>query len=248
MKIGLIDSGIGGFSILQAAQTALPYNQYVYLADQANFPYSERSTSELSDLARQHVRVLTNQYNCKIIILACNTLSVAALAAIRKEVALLPCIGTVPPVKVAADCLPVHANALVLASEHTAQSEYLQNLLAQYPHCNWTVVGSTALVQAIEVHDQITTLAILTAIRDTYLTTTFAGIVLGCTHFPLAHKQISATWSNAQLFSPSEGVVRQLSKLTPTDMKHRQPLEPIFLTTPSYLPAPALARRYYAIL
>jgi len=169
MIIGLIDSGVGGFSILRAAQKALPQHGYVYLADQENFPYSKKSEDELA-------------------------------------------------------------------------------VLAKYPGPNWTVVGSTKLVNAIEKNDQTSVLRTLKQIHNQHEKTLFAGIVLGCTHFPLASEKIQAFWPNARLFSPSIGVVKQLSKLLPEAKLREQSNDPIFLTTPNYTHSTMLADRYQTII
>jgi len=72
-------------SILRALEKELPQNQYVYLADSANFPYSEKSSQDLQKAATQHAKELINNYDCNIIVLACNTLSVVALAYLRDQ-------------------------------------------------------------------------------------------------------------------------------------------------------------------
>lgn len=213
MTIGLIDSGIGGYSILHLAQKMLPQHEYVYLADKEHFPYSERSEENLIALAKMHVRTLIENNNCKIIILACNTLSVAALSAVRESFPDTKFVGTVPPVKVAAESLGSDANILVLATQRTAGSQYLRQLLETASGPNWEVVGSTDLVKAIEAKDAVETKNVLAAIKTTHSEQKYSGIVLGCTHFPLASDEIQKTWPNAKLFSPSEGVIKQLKKL-----------------------------------
>ncbi|NCN82679.1 MAG: glutamate racemase [Candidatus Pacebacteria bacterium] len=248
MIIGLIDSGIGGFSILRATQKALPHHMYVYLADQANFPYSQRSTKNLIELAKEHARVLIEKHNCSLIVLACNTLSVAALAAVRTAFPDTRFIGTVPPVNVAAKSLGNDANILVLSSERTAKSEYLQQLLENLSGPNWEILGSTDLVEAIEAGDAAKVKQVLTAIRDSYPKITFSGIVLGCTHFPLVANEMQETWPDAELFSPSDGVVKQLKQISPVEPTEQLSSTPLFLTTPDYSSSLQLEKRYHATL
>ena len=243
MIIGLIDSGVGGFSILQAAQNQLPQHNYVYLADQANFPYSQRSTENLIELTKKHARMLIEKYNCSVIVLACNTLSVAALAAARSAFPEIMFVGTVPPIKVAAETL-LDGNILVLASEQTARSEYLRQLLENFPGPNWEVLGSTELVKAIEADNTTQIKSVLSGIRAVYQKIKFSGIVLGCTHFPLVAAEIQAIWPNAKLFSPSHGVVKQLELILSREHSAQPSVQPLFLATPNYSSSPAFAERY----
>ncbi|MDA1079079.1 MAG: glutamate racemase [bacterium] len=217
MKIGLIDSGIGGHTILHAAKEKLPEHEYIYFADTEHFPYSRRSTENLIELAKEHTHALIEKQGCEIIVLACNTLSVAALAAVREAFPDTKFVGTVPPVAPATHLLGAGQSILVLATERTAKSQYLQHLLQPYPDQDWVVVGSTDLVEAIEAEDSEKIASILADIKASQANKQFSGIVLGCTHFPLAAKQIQNNWPEAVLFSPSDGVVKQLSKLLTLD-------------------------------
>ena len=74
--IGVYDSGVGGLSVLRAIRMALPHEDLLYLGDQANVPYGERSLEELRELARAVTRFMLAQ-GAKLIVIACNTASAA---------------------------------------------------------------------------------------------------------------------------------------------------------------------------
>ena len=75
--IGIYDSGVGGLSVLRAIRAALPHEDLLYLGDQANVPYGERTLEELRELARGVTRFMLAQ-GVKLIVIACNTASAAA--------------------------------------------------------------------------------------------------------------------------------------------------------------------------
>ncbi len=216
MNIGLIDSGIGGLSILRALENKLPQNQYVYLADSANFPYSEKSSQDLQKAATQHVEELIDKHNCEIIVLACNTLSVVALAYLRSQFPAVPFVGTVPPVKAASEELEPGNTILVLATKRTAESSYLAELITPYKEKqNFLVVGTTDLVIAIEAEDNVQINNVLNSINNNLKNHKVDGIVLGCTHFPLVERQIQEAFGEKiKVFSPTTGVVKQVARLT----------------------------------
>src|SRR5437763_6959456 len=81
-SIGVFDSGVGGLTILSALRKELPYENYVYFGDTANCPYGTRSDAEIIDLSIQANRFLV-EYGVKLIVVACNTASLAALNTLR---------------------------------------------------------------------------------------------------------------------------------------------------------------------
>ncbi|PIY80755.1 MAG: glutamate racemase [Candidatus Pacebacteria bacterium CG_4_10_14_0_8_um_filter_42_14] len=216
MTIGLIDSGIGGLSILRALEKELPQNQYVYLADSANFPYSEKSPQDLQKAAAEHVRELIYKHNCEITVLACNTLSVVALAYLRSQFPAVPFVGTVPPVKAASEELEPGNTILVIATKRTAESSYLAELIYPYKEKqNFIVVGTTDLVIAIEAEDNVQINNVLNSINNDLQNNNVDSIVLGCTHFPLITRKIQEVFKKeVKIYSPTTGVVKQVKRLT----------------------------------
>src|SRR5437763_13269910 len=99
-SIGIFDSGVGGLSILQEINRFLPNESFIYIADQAYFPYGEKSQQELENRVELLVRFLEKQ-NVKLIVIACNTATVYAIDHAR-AVCQVPIVGVVPDVKVLA--------------------------------------------------------------------------------------------------------------------------------------------------
>jgi glutamate racemase len=98
--IGVFDSGVGGLTILSALRQELPQEHYIYLGDTANCPYGVRSEAEITELTVRACRFFIEQ-GVKLIVIACNTASQAALNTLRATFS-LPFVGVVPAVKPAA--------------------------------------------------------------------------------------------------------------------------------------------------
>ena len=182
--IGVFDSGVGGLTILKELLSELPDERYLYFGDTGNCPYGVRPVAEIQELSRNAVRFLLDR-GAKIIVVACNTASVSALAYLR-DTFTCPFIGVVPALKPAA-ALTKTGRVGIAATEASAHGDYLRQLIAE--HANGTevfAVGCPRLVLLAEA-------GILNgpeaeaAIREYVTPLLEAGIdtlVLGCTHFP----------------------------------------------------------------
>lgn len=216
MTIGVLDSGIGGTSILHGLEAALPQHRYIYQADSENFPFSNKTQQELQRIAKLNVEKLIAQ-GAQLIVIACNTLTVSAIDYLRKQYPNIPFVGTVPAVKKAAETLPTDATILILATVHTSQSEYLANLIEEFSQGQqFIIVGTTDLVKAIEEEDQDWITELLKQLLEKRSKEQHIdGIIIGCTHFSLVEKQIRDTIPyQIQIFDPIDGIVKQVKKLT----------------------------------
>ena len=95
--IGLFDSGIGGISILEKLKQLLPNENFIYLADNRNCPYGNKSKKEIISLSNKNCEKLI-KLNCKIIIIACNTSTTNSIKKLREIIA-IPIIGIEPGLK-----------------------------------------------------------------------------------------------------------------------------------------------------
>src|SRR5688572_1340628 len=95
--VGVYDSGIGGLTVLRELQRLLPHEDFIYLADNAHFPYGERQLADVRRLAREASDILLAE-GCKLIVIACNTASGAAVKHLRERYA-IPFVAMVPGVK-----------------------------------------------------------------------------------------------------------------------------------------------------
>lgn len=213
--IGIVDSGVGGFSILASLQKKFPQQNFIYLCDEAHFPYSEKSVVELQQIGKQAVEKLLS-LGCKTIVIACNTLTVTALQFLRETYPSLKFVGTVPAVKPAAEEGKDTAHIVVLATKNTAESTYLKNLVQPFEdRATFSLLGSTKLVEAIEHWNDVSIIAELTLLlRALEKEKPITAVVLGCTHFAFIEHHIAAVLSTpTQFYEPSAGIARQLEKV-----------------------------------
>ena len=99
--IGFFDSGVGGLCVRDAVRALLPREDTLYIADSAHCPYGNKPAEEIRALARGHVRALLAE-GCKLVVVACNTATAAAIDALRAEWPDVPFVGMEPAVKPAA--------------------------------------------------------------------------------------------------------------------------------------------------
>lgn len=185
--IGVFDSGVGGLTILKELLRELPDEQFIYYGDTGNCPYGVRPITEIQALSRNAARFLLNR-GAKIIVVACNTASVSALANLR-ETFDIPFVGVVPAIKPAA-ALTKSGQVGVAATEASAHGDYLRQLIADHASgVNVHAVGCPRLVLLAEkgVLDGPEAEAAIRDYVDPMLTAGIDVLVLGCTHFPAMH-------------------------------------------------------------
>ena len=214
MKIGVFDSGIGGYTIYKPLRTQLPQHEYVYLNDKKNNPYSEKSVQDLQKICHANVQSLIDQ-NCQVIVVACNTATIICLEYLRRSFPKIKFVGTIPAVKPASQLLPAGSHVLVMATKNTVNSQYLHDLVEPYQtKTKFSFLGSTKLVELIEADDQPGIKRHLEQILSPYHQDKLAGIVFGCTHFPLIKEQIKQILDyQPRFFDSAQGVIDQLQRV-----------------------------------
>ena len=213
--IAVYDSGVGGLSVLRALLDKLPNEHFIYFGDQAHVPYGERSLEALRDLADGVTRFFIRQ-NAKIIVIACNTASAAALKFLRAKYPGQVFVGMEPAVKPAAEQTHSHKVG-VLATPSTFQGELYASVVERFAH-GVEIYQSTCpgLVAQIEkgALDAPETLAILHEALDPMLAASVDKIVLACTHFPFVIPQIEAIVAGrATVIDPAPAVARQTARV-----------------------------------
>jgi glutamate racemase len=182
--IGVFDSGAGGLTILSVLRQELPYENYIYIGDTAHVPYGQRSDAEISELSIVAVRFLVEQ-GAKLIVVACNTASQAALNTLRATFS-VPIIGVVPAVKPAARATK-KGRVGVAATNQAAKATYLQHLIDEFAEgIEVYAVGCPELVTLVEagVFDGPEAEQTVRQALQPLLSADVDVIVLGCTHFP----------------------------------------------------------------
>ncbi len=182
--IGVFDSGAGGLTILSALRQELPGENYLFFGDTAHCPYGIRSEEEITELSLQACRFLIKQ-GAKVIVVACNTASQAALASLRATFS-LPIIGVVPAVKPAARATR-HGRIGIAATNQTVKAAYLNSLIEEFASdIQVSAVGCPELVTLVEHGDLAGPQVEETLLHSLHplLIAQIDVLVLGCTHFP----------------------------------------------------------------
>jgi glutamate racemase len=183
--IGVFDSGAGGLTILSALREELPYENYIYFGDTVHCPYGTRSDAEIIELSVQACRFLIEQ-GVKLIVVACNTASQAALNALRATLSPVHFVGVVPAVKPAARATQ-KGRIGIAATNQAAKAIYLQQLIDEFAEgIQAYAVGCPELVTLVE-HGELDGPEVEKAVKQALqplLVEDVDVIVLGCTHFP----------------------------------------------------------------
>ena len=217
--IGIFDSGIGGLSVLAAVARALPCSDFLYFADTAHLPYGDKGDDTIRERVLRIGRYLAGR-QCRQIVVACNTATAAAVAALREALPELGVVGVEPGIKPAA-ASSKSGRIAVLATVSTARSERLSRLIRQYAGpVSGDVLpcpGWATRVEALRLSDPDFAEE-ARALLEPVLAAGADRIVLGCTHYAfLAPVLASITAGRAELVDVAEAVARQCRRLAGTD-------------------------------
>jgi glutamate racemase len=213
--IGMLDSGIGGFSILRHVRALLPKEHLIYLADQAQVPYGPRPVAEIRRFSYEITRFLQAR-RAKIVVVACNTASAAALNVLRDSFPGLPFVGMEPAVKPGAG-QSRKGRIGVLATEATFGSRRYANLMARYAQgvmafenpCD----GVVEQIEAGQV-DGPETERILGQALEPMMAAGVDTLVLGCTHYPFVRSLIRRlVGPDVEIVDPAPAVAQQVRRV-----------------------------------
>lgn len=221
--IGVFDSGAGGLTILSALRKELPHEHYIYFGDTANCPYGTRSDEEITALTSRACQFLLAR-GVKLIVIACNTASQAALATLRASFS-VPFIGVVPAVKPAARATK-KGRIGVAATNQAAKAIYLRQLIDEFAGgIEVFAVGCPELVTLVEQgeFDQPCAEAIVQEALAPILKENVDVIVLGCTHFPALRSLIEQiTHHQVQVIDSGAAVARRTHAVLDTESLMRR--------------------------
>lgn len=214
-NVAIFDSGVGGLSVLRHLCALLPHENILYFADQAHVPYGPRSATEIQQFSRTITEFLLEQ-GAKIVVVACNTASAAALAYLRQTFPTIAIVGMEPAVKPAAKQTK-SGKVGVLATAVTFQSPRYADLMSRFAQ-GITVyedpcTGLVDLIEAGHTHSPQTEQLlrpILTPMRDAGIDT----LVLGCTHYPFVLPLLRQMVGTAvTIIDPAPAVARQTARV-----------------------------------
>ena len=215
----VFDSGLGGLTVFREIVKVRPDASYVYVADDAFFPYARRSEAELVGRVVPLVQELIAGHRPDLVVIACNTASTLVLPHLRARFA-VPFVGTVPAVKPA--CVASRSRLVsVLGTEATVQREYTRALIRDFGQgCDVTLVGAVCLAGLAEAalrEDAIDDDAVAGEIAPCFVTSSGRRtdtIVLACTHYPLLLDRLVrlAPWP-VDWIDPAPAIARRVMDL-----------------------------------
>ncbi len=189
-KILVFDSGLGGLTIYRELVRRMPEAEYLYVADNAVFPYGNLADDELVTRLLALFDILIEREQPDICVIACNTASTIALAPLRDHFA-VPFVGVVPAIKMAAEQTKTGLFS-VLATPGTVKRDYTRDLIARYAaDCEVTLVGATDLADLAEQFmrgEKVDPGKLLHEIAPAFVEKGARRtdiVALGCTHYPL---------------------------------------------------------------
>jgi glutamate racemase len=221
-SILVFDSGLGGLTVLRETVAARPDAHYVYVADDAFFPYGHHSEDQIIARVVPLIGELIDAHKPDLIVIACNTASTLVMSYLRSAYK-IPFVGTVPAIKPA--CARSKTRRVsVLGTKGTVQREYTKGLIRDFAQgCEVTLVGSPELAslaesalsgKSVSDKDIAAELAPCFVGNRSDETARTDTIVLACTHYPLLLNRFTrlAPWPVAWI-DPAPAIARRVSDL-----------------------------------
>lgn len=213
IRIGVMDSGAGGLTILQSIHAVVPKANLIYFADQANAPYGQQSPAFIVQRLIEIADYFISQ-GCQMMVVACNTATVAGISELRQSVS-IPIVGVEPAVKPACST-SICKRITVLATQGTSVSKRLNDLINTWHFdTEVDVLASSSLASLIDAMPSSSAclrkevLRICEHVREKQSDT----LVLACTHYPLIKGLFEELMPQVVIVEPSRGVTAQVQRL-----------------------------------
>ncbi|WP_294761120.1 glutamate racemase [uncultured Lactobacillus sp.] len=207
--IGLLDSGVGGLTVVKKIIAKMPHEATVFIGDNAHIPYGDKSKAEIIALTKQSVNFLISK-NVKLIIFACNTATAVAMKAIQKEIE-PQIIGVIQSGAVAAANATKSKNVAVVATKMTVGLHaYQKEIQVRDPEITVNEIAAPQIVPLIE--NNAGHQAYMAALKKILLPINNLGVdtlVLGCTHYPIIRSEFAQCVKPAvQIIDPADQVAQ----------------------------------------
>ncbi len=206
--VGVLDSGLGGLSVLRALRQRLPHEDFLYCADCGNAPWGDKSAQWVTARCDDIARFLVEIHSVKALVLACNTATAAAADHLRTWMP-VPVIGIEPAVKPAVQMSRTHCVG-VLATAGTIASPRYRSLLTRFAAGTDVIsVGAPGLMECVERGEFSTpeTLALIRRYVQPMLEKGIDTLVLGCTHYPFLTEALRQVVGNqVTILEPGDAV------------------------------------------
>lgn len=213
--IGILDSGFGGLSVWREIVALLPQESTIYIGDSANAPYGKKTSSEIVTLAKRLIAFLQKQ-EVKLVVVACNTITLNGIDLLREAFPNTLIIGTVPVIKGAANTTKTK-NIGLLATTAGAKSRYIQSLIKTYASdAKVSIVATDDLVPLIEEGktDTEEMKKLLTKTLTPFVDSAIDTLVLGSTHFPFLKAHMRAVLGDScTILDSGPAIARQVRRV-----------------------------------
>ncbi|KAA8326024.1 glutamate racemase [Leuconostoc carnosum] len=212
--IGMVDSGVGGLTVIKEAQKQLPNEQFIFIGDTARMPYGQRPVDEVIAYTFQMANYLMTEKHIKLLVIACNTATAAALPQLQLQLS-IPVIGVIQPGAEAAALRTKNKKIGLIATAGTVNSKAYENQIADYGQ-DITLMSQAEpdFVQLVESNHYKTAIAqkVVSEHLATFKETAIDTLILGCTHFPLLSSFIQvAVGPEVQLIDAGRETVNLIS-------------------------------------
>lgn len=213
--IGVFDSGVGGLSVLRPLRRQLPAESFVFFADQAHVPYGPRPMDEVRRFSVGITRFLI-ELGARLIVVACNTASAAALQHLRESFPGLRFVGMEPAVKPAAEQTRTRAVG-VLATPATFQGALFASVVERFAQgvsvLPQTLPGLVERIEAGDLDGPETRRIVEAGVRP-LLAQGVDTLVLACTHYPFVIPLIEdVAGPGVEVIDPSPAIARQTARV-----------------------------------
>ncbi|WP_339059971.1 glutamate racemase [Tepidibacillus marianensis] len=213
--IGILDSGVGGLTVVKEVFRQLPREKVIYFGDTKRCPYGPRSPEEIKKFTLEIVDFLIEQ-NVKMIVIACNTATAAALQEVKQRVN-IPVIGVIRPGSLSAIKHTKTGEIGVIGTEGTIKSGAYEKTLKQIsPKLTITSHACPTLVSLVEngIEDQKVIREVVKEALESIVNQKMDSLILGCTHYPLISEYIQEVVGNqVKLLSSAEETAREVSTI-----------------------------------
>jgi len=214
VDFAFLDSGTGGIPYMISLHKKMPDAKCVYLGDTANFPYGEKSPAQVTECSSKTIRKIISLWSPKVIVIACNTISVTALEELRKLFPEISIIGTVPAIKLGAK-VSKNKRIGLLATNATVKHPYCQRLIEDFASdCFVAKRGDPELVDFIEkkyfTASETERLEAVKPAAEFFKSQNCDTVILGCTHFThIFNEMKEVCGSEIKVVDSRDGVANQ---------------------------------------
>jgi glutamate racemase len=209
--IGMLDSGVGGLSILREVRQLVPHEPILYFADEGHLPYGPRPRDEIREFVRCIIQFLIDQ-GCKLIVIPCNAANAAALHYAREQFPDLPIVGMEPAIKPAAEHTKTGVIG-VITTKATYQGELFASVIDRFANgiqVETQVCPDLVLLVEEGAPDTPEAQATISKYLEPLKAAGIDELVIGCTHFTFLADQLSAQLGpGIAIVDPAPAVARQ---------------------------------------